>query len=125
MPANAIAAAAGDGGASMPGSMSRELAANASMARAVSLARSALRGGGAESCSRTYARQGYRFCDDDLLARTGSEAVDGTAADNARLHFKRGEWTLAADAFQAAAAPLMGRCAKLRATLGSAGLMPN
>ena len=36
----------------------------ASLQRAVSLARSALRSGGGATLIRTYPRQGYRFCDD-------------------------------------------------------------
>jgi len=73
-----------------------------SLQRAVSLARSALRSGGAATFIRTYPRQGYRFCDDESAAGGTLETVPDAQAAIAREHFERGEWTQAADAFQAA-----------------------
>ncbi len=78
---------------------------DASLQRAISLARSALREGGMDGAIRTYARRGYRFCSDTLnhgsLAR---EASDDAAAPlaQARSAFEQGEWAEVIAAFERA-----------------------
>lgn len=69
--------------------------------RVVSLARSALREGGAESAIRTYARHGYRFCAavNEVACEPVLQDVAGTLLEKARRAFDQCEWELAAESF--------------------------
>ncbi|HEX2658238.1 MAG TPA: winged helix-turn-helix domain-containing protein, partial [Polyangia bacterium] len=76
-----------------------------SLKRAVSLLRAALREGGAEQAVRTLARQGYRFCPDDVqevafVSSASTGASDAVA--RARRAHAADRWTEATAAFAAA-----------------------
>jgi DNA-binding winged helix-turn-helix (wHTH) protein len=74
-----------------------------SLKRAVSLARSALRGGAAQDAIRNYARQGYRFCLEDVREeriRTSEELPEPLA--RARRALEEQRWSGAARAFREA-----------------------
>jgi DNA-binding winged helix-turn-helix (wHTH) protein len=77
-----------------------------SLKRAVSLLRAALREGGAEDAVRTLARQGYRFCADDVQEVAFVPSPAATAASDALARARRahadGRWSEAAEAFAAA-----------------------
>ncbi len=71
---------------------------DASLQRAISLVRGALREGGLENAVRTYSRRGYRFCMD-----TGSDNGAGASDDalrDASEAFARGSWSEAAACFE-------------------------
>jgi DNA-binding winged helix-turn-helix (wHTH) protein len=83
----------------------------ASLQRAVSLARAALRPGGMDAAIRTYPRFGYRFCPDEpglggLDAAAAADVAEDPPETAAALG--RRDWPAAAEAFAAAdaAAPL-------------------
>jgi DNA-binding winged helix-turn-helix (wHTH) protein len=80
---------------------------DASLQRAISLARSALREGGLDGAIRTYARRGYRFCVDRIVADGVENGDTAVASENAlasaRGAFERRDWTVAVDAFEALA----------------------
>lgn len=75
-----------------------------SLQRAVSLARSALKQGGAEAAIRTYARAGYRFCAES--APTPGAGVEPAGVevrpplDQARTAWAQAEWSAATEAFR-------------------------
>jgi DNA-binding winged helix-turn-helix (wHTH) protein len=71
-----------------------------SLQRAVSLARGALREGGAQGVIRTYARYGYRFC----VAEDAAAPTDPAA--QARELLAAGRWPEAARAYESASAAL-------------------
>jgi DNA-binding winged helix-turn-helix (wHTH) protein len=76
-----------------------------SLKRAVSLLRAALREGGAEEAVRTLARQGYRFCADEVQEEVFSPSTSSGASDavaRARRAHAHDRWTEAAEAFAAA-----------------------
>jgi DNA-binding winged helix-turn-helix (wHTH) protein len=76
-----------------------------SLKRAVSLLRTALREGGAEQAVRTLARQGYRFCAEDVqeVAFVSSANTDASdAVTRARRAHAEDRWTEATEAFAAA-----------------------
>lgn len=68
--------------------------------RVISLARAALREGGAASAIRTYARRGYRFCLDTVQVDAGTPAPEAPAGAAEALD--RRAWEHAADAFRSA-----------------------
>lgn len=74
------------------------IVADGSLQRAISLARSALRRGGADQAIRTYAREGYRFCAERLdptfvaPAEAASREGVGDALEKARQALDRGDW---------------------------------
>lgn len=74
-----------------------------SLQRAVSLARAALRQGGAGNAIRTFARHGYRF-DAELDSGAGEPSDEplAPAVERARRAHARGEWEAAVTAFRAA-----------------------
>lgn len=83
---------------------------DASLQRAVSLARSALREGDARDAIRTYSREGYRFCL-DVIERDSPVAPErdaappeaaGTLLDAARGAHEQCEWQLAVARFREA-----------------------
>ncbi len=81
----------------------------ASLQRAVSLARAALQQGALGQAIRNYARRGYRFCAEDAEACSDEEAGTGGAGDaGPDDHFASSQWEEAARAFEAAdrASPL-------------------
>lgn len=63
---------------------------DASLQRAISLVRGALREGGLENAVRTYSRRGYRFCM-DTASDNGAGASDDALTD-AREAFAKGDW---------------------------------
>lgn len=71
----------------------------ASLQRAVSLARAALRDGGCEEAIRTYSRQGYRFCQDQNAVQHPSPSVDTPFLDLARQAYENNEWDKAITGF--------------------------
>ena len=76
-----------------------------SLKRAVSLLRAALREGGAEEAVRTLARQGYRFCAEDVqevAVRLRPQRRRLERLDPARRAHAEDRWTDAAEAFAAA-----------------------
>lgn len=73
---------------------------DASLQRAVSLARSALGKTGAPDAIRTFARQGYRLCDDSSGKLSRSSVPGNTAGEAARAAYQRGEWGRAMAAFR-------------------------
>ncbi len=73
---------------------------DASLQRAVSLARSALGKTGAPDAIRTFARQGYRLCDDSSGKLSRSSEPGNTAGEAARAAYQRGEWGRAMAAFR-------------------------
>jgi DNA-binding winged helix-turn-helix (wHTH) protein/tetratricopeptide (TPR) repeat protein len=78
-----------------------------SLKRAVSLLRTALRqgGAGAEEAVRTLARQGYRFCAEDVQEVAFAPSANAGASDTlarARRAHAEDRWTDAAEAFAAA-----------------------
>ncbi|HEX5133533.1 MAG TPA: winged helix-turn-helix domain-containing protein [Candidatus Krumholzibacteria bacterium] len=75
------------------------LVVDGALQRVVSLARTALKPGHAEQAIRTYARKGYRFCD-DAIAEAGTS--HGTRLDQARAAFENKDWAAAVDALAAA-----------------------
>jgi hypothetical protein len=85
----------------------RMVVTDGSLQRAVSLARGALREGGAEGVIRTYSRRGYRFCvdedapaPDDPAAQAGEFLAAGRWAEAAQA-YERASATLEADALEA------------------------
>jgi len=73
---------------------------DASLQRAISLARSALRLGGLENCIRTYSKRGYRFELPDQLENLPSESTTSNSLLNtAYSYVKKREWAKATDAF--------------------------
>lgn len=72
-----------------------------SLKRAVSLARSALRRGNGQDRIRTYSRQGYRFCADEISEANDdpTEGARSTALDSALQAYAEGRWIDAAHAF--------------------------
>ena len=76
------------------------LVTDASLQRAISLARSALAEAGVSEAIRTHARQGYRLCDEtDTTQRTDGGAPTA-AIKSAQAAYKRGDWAAAIAAFQ-------------------------
>lgn len=81
----------------------RVVVTESSLLRAVSLARAALRAGGAGEAIRTYARQGYRFCapvDRDAPPAPASAEAEWLLA--ARRHHAQRDWAAALAAFAGA-----------------------
>jgi len=81
------------------------LVTDGSLKRAVSLLRAALREGDAEEAVRTLARQGYRFCAEDVqeVAFVPAASTDASeAVIRARRAHAEDRWTEAAEAFAAA-----------------------
>jgi DNA-binding winged helix-turn-helix (wHTH) protein/predicted negative regulator of RcsB-dependent stress response len=78
----------------------RMVVTDGSLQRAVSLARNALREGGAAGVIRTYARRGYRFC----VAEDAAAPTDPAA--QARELIAAGRWAEAAQAYERASATL-------------------
>jgi DNA-binding winged helix-turn-helix (wHTH) protein len=76
---------------------------DAALQRGISLARSALQQGGADSAIRTYARHGYRFCAeircDDTPPQPGKTSA---SLEQARLAYGGREWEAAIRGFAAA-----------------------
>ncbi|MDD3449795.1 MAG: winged helix-turn-helix domain-containing protein, partial [Gammaproteobacteria bacterium] len=72
---------------------------DSALQRVVSLARTALREGNAESAIRTHARRGYRFCGDEVEESGGSGNMPPGDAVEALAHR---EWENAAAAFRSA-----------------------
>jgi len=72
---------------------------DSALQRVVSLARTALREGNAESAIRTHARRGYRFCGDEVEESEGSGNMPPGEAVEALAHR---EWENAAAAFRSA-----------------------
>lgn len=74
--------------------------------RVVSLARAALREGGADSAIRTYARHGYRFCAElneaEDACAPGGDAASGPRLEEAREAFGRCDWERALAAYREA-----------------------
>ncbi len=68
---------------------------DASLQRAISLIRSALRGGGQEQAIRTYARRGYRFCP---VEKPPGEGCPGLL-EQARECVHKGDWAQALECF--------------------------
>lgn len=77
---------------------------DASLQRAVSLARSACGRFGAETVIRTFARQGYRFCADAADGEAAARGVGATNLAAARAAYDAGDWTRALAFFGAAEA---------------------
>jgi len=76
------------------------LVTDASLQRAISLARTALAEAGISEAIRTHARQGYRLCDEtDHAPKTAADA-SSAAIKNAHAAYKRGDWAGAIAAFQ-------------------------
>lgn len=75
---------------------------DASLQRAISLARSALRGGGFDEAIRTYARRGYRFCVDWACERSDGTPISGDALAQARDGFASSRWPEAVQQFERA-----------------------
>ncbi len=73
---------------------------DASLQRAVSLARSALAKAGAAEAIRTFARQGYRLCDEPAAPAATEAAGRSSAAKAAQAAYVRGEWGRAMAAFR-------------------------
>ena len=73
---------------------------DASLQRAISLVRGALREGGLENAVRTYSRRGYRFCM-DATSDNGTRATDDVLMD-AREAFAQGDWSEAIARFERA-----------------------
>lgn len=73
---------------------------DASLQRAISLARSALRDGGFDSAIRTYARRGYRFLVDSPLEKGRDPAIARDALALARDAFSNSNWTDAVGQFE-------------------------
>jgi DNA-binding winged helix-turn-helix (wHTH) protein len=76
----------------------RMVVTDASLQRAVSLARSALRQGGLDNAIRTYARRGYRFCADT----SGTRPDSGSALGKACAAIAESRWHDALIAYQQA-----------------------
>lgn len=72
---------------------------DASVQRAVSLVRAALREGGMEEAIRTYSRRGYRFCTDAICEDGAGEVASGDVLAQAREAFARSRWSDAAAQF--------------------------
>jgi len=72
---------------------------DASLQRAVSLVRSALREGGLEEAVRTYSRRGYRFCVDLACEDAAGPGVPEVHLKEARDAFARSRWSDAAAQF--------------------------
>jgi len=72
---------------------------DASLQRAISLVRSALREGGLEEAVRTYSRRGYRFCVDFACEDTAGPGALGDRLKEAREAFARSRWSDAAAHF--------------------------
>jgi len=75
---------------------------DASLQRAISLARSALREGGFDGAIRTYARRGYRFCADPAGKSSDGRATSGDALAQARDAFAGSQWGEAVKQFEQA-----------------------
>jgi DNA-binding winged helix-turn-helix (wHTH) protein len=75
---------------------------DASLQRAISLARSALRTGGLEESIRTYSRRGYRFCVDSACEDSAENAVSAGALAQARDAFASSRWSEALAQFEQA-----------------------
>jgi DNA-binding winged helix-turn-helix (wHTH) protein/tetratricopeptide (TPR) repeat protein len=75
---------------------------DASLQRAVSLARGALREGGLEQAIRTYARRGYRFCLSENSGLQDAAPTQATALDEALRLAGAHEWASATEAFRQA-----------------------
>jgi DNA-binding winged helix-turn-helix (wHTH) protein len=74
-----------------------------SLQRAISLARSTLREGGAENAIRTFLRQGYRFCEEVSSDASTGLADDGSGSlGRARCDYEQGAWAEAIASFQVA-----------------------
>lgn len=71
---------------------------DASLQRAVSLARAALRRAGAPDAIRTFSRQGYRLCDEARDPPAAAGPSPAIAA--AHTAYQRGEWSRAMAAFR-------------------------
>lgn len=76
---------------------------DSSLQRAISLVRSALRGGGMEDAIRTYAKRGYRFVP-DVTPQVYDVSPDDSATllREAHARLDRGSWLEAAEAFERA-----------------------
>jgi DNA-binding winged helix-turn-helix (wHTH) protein/Flp pilus assembly protein TadD len=72
---------------------------DASLQRAVSLARSALRNGGFEDAIRTYARQGYRFLVEPSAGRDESPSTTGDVLVLARGSYAASDWDAALEQY--------------------------
>lgn len=75
---------------------------DASLQRAISLARSALREGGFDGAIRTYARRGYRFCVDTASEKKEETTISGDALAQAREAFAGSRWREAVERFERA-----------------------
>jgi DNA-binding winged helix-turn-helix (wHTH) protein len=75
---------------------------DASLQRAISLARSALRKGGLEEAIRTYARRGYRFCVDSMAENSSGPAASSDALARARNAYANRDWAIAFEEFERA-----------------------
>lgn len=75
---------------------------DASLQRAVSLARSALAAAGRADAIRTHARQGYRLCIESLSTTAAPTSAAPAPAALARAHtaYDRGDWEAAIQAFR-------------------------
>ncbi|MGD8396482.1 MAG: transcriptional regulator, partial [Candidatus Eiseniibacteriota bacterium] len=80
------------------------IVADGALQRAVSLARSALRSGGAVDAIRTYARHGYRFCAEVTGERPEEASPEHAQPDdrlaNARRAFEAAAWAEAAGRYE-------------------------
>jgi DNA-binding winged helix-turn-helix (wHTH) protein/predicted negative regulator of RcsB-dependent stress response len=75
---------------------------DASLQRAISLVRSALRKGGLKESIRTYSRRGYRFCVDSACEDCAENAVSAGALARARDAFASSRWSEAVAEFEQA-----------------------
>jgi tetratricopeptide (TPR) repeat protein len=75
---------------------------DASLQRAISLARTALRNGGFENAIRTYARQGYRFCVKPAAEGDTLPSPSGDALAHARCAYAGNRWDNALEKFELA-----------------------
>lgn len=75
---------------------------DASLQRAISLARSVLRNGGLEDAIRTYARQGYRFLIAPAAEASELPSAPGDALADARSSYAAHKWDAALDKFELA-----------------------
>lgn len=75
---------------------------DASLQRAISLVRTALRDGGLEDAIRTYARRGYRFCVDSTYGDGVENTVSEDSLRQARDALARSDWSVAVVHFEQA-----------------------
>lgn len=75
---------------------------DASLQRAISLARSALRKGGLAEAIRTYSRRGYRFCVDSMAESSREPEAAGDSLTRARNAYTGRDWAIALGEFECA-----------------------